>query len=238
MKLLGLQWDRNRIAIIDFGGTDKDLSLLARYAGEPVLGRDFGRGVVLDRPLTRFLVMTDAENKYTRPEDRRYQRRLLLDSLTQNVPEDLRADYYANTRRGRIVDIWTWGRRQPFEFAHFTDQELADAMLSTANTPYPNGRPRLIQGLNMQRTRNSNPDVGDVFWRNSGLKKTTLADALWPVLERKINAAIQRGQQGPSVMQACLRAYEMLTVSEGQPVMLRRRQSRRRRIDPPGPLTT
>jgi hypothetical protein len=230
MKLLGIQWDRNRIEIIDFGGTDKDLSLLARYAGEPVLGRDLGRGVVLDRPLTRFLVMTDAENKYTRPEDRRYQRRLLLDSLTQNVPRDLQADYYIDTRRGRIVDIWTWGRRRPFEFANFTDQELADAMLAIATVPYPNGRARLIRGLNMQRTRSNAPNVEQVFWPNSRLKKTTLADALWPVLQRKINKAIQHGQKGPPVMQACLRAYEMLTVSEGQPIILRRRRSRRGKI--------
>jgi len=235
MKLLGIQWDRNRIEIIDFGGTETNASLLARYAGEPVLGRDLGGGVVLDRPLTRFLVMTDAENRYTRSEDRRYQRRLLLDSLTQNVPKDLQADYYINTRRGRIVDIWTWGPRKPFEFAHFTNQELADTMLSIADVPYPNGRTRLIRGLNMQRTRSSNPNVEEVFWRNSGLKKTTLAEALWPVLERKINTAIQHGREGPSVMQACLRAYEMLAVSEGQPIILRRRRSRRRRIDRPGP---
>jgi hypothetical protein len=31
--------------------------LLGRYAGEPVLGRDLGSGVELERPLTRFLVL-------------------------------------------------------------------------------------------------------------------------------------------------------------------------------------
>lgn len=45
MDLLGIQQDRNRIVIVDFGGTGRDLSLLARYAAEPVLGRDYGRGV-------------------------------------------------------------------------------------------------------------------------------------------------------------------------------------------------
>jgi hypothetical protein len=105
MDLLGIQWDRNRIEIVDFGGTKSDLSLLARYAMEPMLGRDFGRGVTLDRPLTRFLVMTDAEHKYQTADDRRKQRRLLLESLTKNVPKDLRSDYYINTKRGRIVEI-------------------------------------------------------------------------------------------------------------------------------------
>lgn len=35
-KLLGIQWDHNRIRIVDFGGTDRDLALLARYAVEPI----------------------------------------------------------------------------------------------------------------------------------------------------------------------------------------------------------
>jgi hypothetical protein len=39
MDILGIQWDRNRIEIVDFGGTYRDLSLLARYAVEPMLGQ-------------------------------------------------------------------------------------------------------------------------------------------------------------------------------------------------------
>jgi hypothetical protein len=33
--------------------------------------------------------------------------------------------------RGRVVEIMTWGTK-PFEFAHFTDQQLADALLNIA----------------------------------------------------------------------------------------------------------
>jgi hypothetical protein len=227
MDLLGIQQDRNQIAIVDFGGTGRDLSLLARYAAEPVLGRDYGHGVALDRPLTRFLVMTDAENRYQTPADRRYQRKLLLESLTANVPDDLRSDYYNNTRRGRVVEFMTWGKL-PFEFAHFTDSQLADAMLSIARTPYPHDRARLVSGLHMQRTRSPAPDVEELFWRNSWITKPTLADALWPVLERKISTAIQRDRRGPPVMQACLRAHEMASAWHGLPMMLRRRRWRPR----------
>ena len=79
------------LATRDFGGTDRDLALLARYTVEPILSRDFGRGVALDRPLTKVLVMTDADHRYATPADRRYQRKLLLDSLTINVPKDVLA---------------------------------------------------------------------------------------------------------------------------------------------------
>lgn len=227
MESLGIQWNHNRIRIVDFGGTDRDLALLARYAVEPILGRDFGRGVTLDRPLTTFLVMTDAEHKYATAADRRYQRKLLLDSLTVNVPRDLRADYYINTRRDRVVEIITWGKL-PFEFAHFTDRELADAMLSATVTPYPHGRDRLVRGINMQRTHSPAPNVEEVFWRGSRLTEPDLAETLWPVLEGKINKAIQRQQPGPPVMRACVRAYGMASASAGLAMMLRRRRWRSR----------
>lgn len=227
MDMLGIAYDRNRIVIVDYGGTG-NLALLARYAGEPVLGRDYGKGVALDRPLTRFLVLADAENNYKTAADRRRQRRLLLESLTRNVPKDLRADYYVNTRRARIVEIRTWGRL-PFEFAHFTDMELADAILAVAQTPHPRGRAQLLSDLRRQRGRSA-PDVSKVYrWHQSGLSKPLLADALWPVLERKIQAALDRGTPGPPVLQACIRAYEMAAVSEKVSIMLRRRRWRPRK---------
>jgi hypothetical protein len=79
MELLGIELDPSWIRVEDFGGTDRDLSLLARYASQPLLGEDRGDHVVLDRPPTRFLVMTDAEHRYRTLSDRWRQRKLLLD---------------------------------------------------------------------------------------------------------------------------------------------------------------
>ena len=84
------------------------------------------------------------------------------------------------------MDIGTWGK-PPFEFAHFTDRELADAMLGIAKAPHPQGRDRLVQNLHMQRTRDPEPNVENVWkrgrWPVSGLDRTYLAEALWPILE-------------------------------------------------------
>lgn len=223
MDLLEVELDRNWISIIDFGGTDRDLSLLARYAGEPVLDKDFGDAVVLERPITRFLILTDAEHKYATLKDRNYQRKLLLDSLTQNIPPDLRGDYYSKEPDSRIVEIRTWGKL-PFEFAHFTDRQLADAMLRIAAVPYPRGPAALVNAIKMQRTHDPSPNVDDVFrrWRGSGLSKTKLADALWPVLEKRIRRAIARGEQGPPIMQALARAYAMAAAPYRSNMILRR----------------
>src|SRR5262249_61410651 len=130
----------------------------------------------------------------------------------------------------------SWGKI-PFEFAHFTDQQLGDAMLKIARVPHPQGRDRLIRNLSMQRTRDPAPNVERVFWRGSGLDKVPLAEALWLVLERKVTNAIRRGTSGPPVMRACIRAYEMMAVSEQVPVALRRRPRTSSPADPHHPIT-
>jgi hypothetical protein len=113
--------------------------------------------------------------------------------------------------------------------AHFTDTELADATLAVAHTPHPRGRAQLMNDLRHLRGRPA-PDVSKVYrWADSGLSKPVLADALWPVLESKIQSALDRGTPGPTVLQACIRAYEMAAVSENVPIILRRRRWRRRR---------
>ena len=43
MTVLGIQWDDNRLRFVDGGGTNADLSLLARYAAEPLIGLRSGR---------------------------------------------------------------------------------------------------------------------------------------------------------------------------------------------------
>jgi len=45
----------------------------------------------------------------------------------------------------------------------------------------------LVRAIHMQRTQDPSPNVDDVFWRGSDLSKTKLADALWPLLEKKTN---------------------------------------------------
>lgn len=87
-------------------------------------------------------------------------------------------------------------------------------------------RPAVTVSQTLQRTYAPEPNVEKVFWRGSRLGKLSPAEALWPVLERKVTDAIQRGKPGPPVMRACIRAYEMMAVSEQVPVALRRRRWR------------
>ncbi len=225
METLDINLDPTLMRIVEYGGTTKGkhLSLLARYAAQPMLGKDLGGGTALDRPVTRLLVLADAENEYATPALRRRQRKLLLDSIAQEIPPELRRDLYVNTLHGRMVEIRTWGK-YPFEFAHFRDDQLADALQSVAGAPYPGGKTALVAAINRERGTTS-PNIDDVNWPGRGkLSKPDLADAMWPILERRIQRALSRGHKGPPIMQAAYRAYEMASVSWRLSTMLRRRE--------------
>ena len=218
---LGIQQDPNFIRIECFGGTTKDLQLLARFVSAPLLGTERGEFVELDRPLTHFLVLTDAENKYATPALRREQRQLLLDSITYALPTDLKANYYG--RSAHVVEIRTWGRL-PFEFSHFSDRQLAIAILGASSRTHPGGQAALKRALGLQRGSPS-PDV-EKAWKSSGVKKVDLANAMWLLLEKRIKAAMAKGTKGPPIMAGAVRAYELAHRYYGRTVVLRRRKRR------------
>ena len=228
LEFLGIENTSEFIRIECFGGTTKDLQLLARLASAPLLGTDRGTYVELDRPLTHFLVLTDAENKYATAAKRRLQRRLLLDSITYSVPKDLRADYYS--RSAHVVEIRTWGKL-PFEFADFCDRDLAKVLLAVAGHPYPTGEAALERNVGAER-RSASPNIADI-WHSIHLSKVAFADAAWPLLERRIQAAATRGTRGPPIMANVLRARKRALRYYQSNVVLTRRKWRppRRQID-------
>jgi hypothetical protein len=218
MKQLGMRIDPAFVRVVNFKGVGNDLTTLAKYAAEPVLGPDAGGYVLLDRPVTRFLVLVDQEGKFTTEEDRAHQRKLLLDDISEALPEDLRPDLY--DRDSRIVEIVTWGK-YPWEFAHFTDKQLADSILQLVQRPYPGGRDKLVESISLQRSFSSSPDIEEV-WKRSGVSKTKLAAVLWPVLETRIEKAIVSGVRRPPVMDAVYQAFDLANLSHGQTMSLRR----------------
>lgn len=102
---LGVPLDSDWIRIVEFGGVDKDLTNLARFAAAPVVGEDHGGYVELTRPITRFLVLVDAERKYSTVSRRARQRKLLLNAIAETLPKDLRRDLYG--KDAHIVEIKT-----------------------------------------------------------------------------------------------------------------------------------
>ena len=83
-----------------------------------------------------------------------------------------------------LVKIRTWSA-SCYEFAHFTDEELADGIMTVHATINGWTRQQLIERIASERARRK--DIKEV-WSLWDYKpsKVDLARALWPTLERKI----------------------------------------------------
>jgi hypothetical protein len=138
------------------------------------------------------------------------------------LPPDLRRDLYG--RDAHIVEIRTWGRL-PFEFAHFTDRQLAAAMERAAKTPYPLGTATLVADVNARRSRPT-PNLEKLWdparWPRARLSKPAVADAYWPILEAKIERAIASGSAGPPIMRGAIRAWELASMPNRNRMALQR----------------
>jgi hypothetical protein len=96
------------------------------------------------------LILADPENLYAAPQDIARIQRNLVARACRKLPTEVRGDLLDDA--SRIVVIRTWGS-YPFEFAHFTDNELASIMLANCKKPNPGGRPALVSALHAERTR-------------------------------------------------------------------------------------
>jgi uncharacterized membrane protein YheB (UPF0754 family) len=88
-----------------------------------------------------------------------------------------------------LVAIRTWTKRgESFEFAHFTDRELARAIDSLDRRERKPERERLVELVAQARAGRKNLKI-----LLKGFGKIELAEELWPLLERKLDRAL--GQQ-------------------------------------------
>lgn len=200
MELLGISRISSFIKIFKAGGVKKDFELLARYIAPPSLGNELENAVLLTRPPIHFLVAVDAESDFENSEKRGKLLKKWIDGIESAVPKKYRRGNMRNDL-SQFVHIETWD--DVFEFAHFTDNELAEALLNAHSGSDSPSKGHLIQKLASMREPNKNKDVEKILsdWNhkkeledssyNRGHKvgKTDLAKVLWPMLEKKIREA-------------------------------------------------
>jgi hypothetical protein len=193
MELLGISAEDDFIAIEDAEGVDRDISPLIAYLAprlEQPTGEDY---VDFQRPPTRFLVVSDAEGKSATSGQRRERRREWVDRIMRTLPRDL---WTSGVREqlALLVRVITWKRSgESFEFAHFTDRQLALAIerLDTRRSRKP-ALPRLVTA--MRGLRSARGGLDSVL-EPARISKVDLANELWPTLERKIETALERGTE-------------------------------------------
>jgi len=195
MKLLGLPTDDDFIAIEDAGGVDRDLTPLVAYAVAPRVLVDSaeavgGRYVRLQRPPTRLLVVFDAEGHFATAADRRARRELWVDRLMQTLPAEFQTPVVRD-QLARLVTVATWtSTGTSFEFAHFTDSEIATASAGLDRRALQPSMAERLSVIAKLRAAHGNLDqlLGPI-------SKVALANELWPMLAAKIDRALERGTE-------------------------------------------
>jgi hypothetical protein len=215
METLGFPVMSDRIRVENREGLDESIRLLARYAARPLIGDVFDKWVLLARPPTRVLVLADPEKDYADEGKRESQRQNIARAIVSELPSDVHSDLLAAGTELVTVRSWPNG---PFEFSHFTDEQLADGLLAMAMSDYPGGRAELVNRINKERARphatrkRRGPDVATVWkeWiTDYDLSKAKFADQMWPILEATVRAAMSAGAEHPPIMDAALDANRL-----------------------------
>jgi hypothetical protein len=186
-------------------GTTRDLTKLAAFACAPLIEVKRAGGWLLVKPPTRLMVVIDPDPPFDSPEGVEEERQKIINEIVAVV----RAQG-VDPIRGEVdslVEITTWEERC-FEFAHFTNSELADALLAVHRDCGGLSRPRLIDALQHQREHRN--DIKNVWkkWRPE-VSKTSLAKALWPDLKSKIDDAVDDDPSfRPPVVDALVKAFQ------------------------------
>jgi hypothetical protein len=207
--------------LLNLRGVDHNLEKLAALAVTPLAGERLppGRpGWLLIKPPTRLIIAVDPDGpRFGTPDAVAKTRGTImkdvLDSLTdQGVtnPNMLEID--------TLVEIRTWPQ-SCYEYTHFTDDELADAIMTVHHTINGWSREELTGALAYWRQQGK--DIKRVWksgkWdhsqgRPSGawqyeVSKTELAKALWPVLQARIDQARRGNLPVPPVVAVVRDAY-------------------------------
>jgi len=191
-----LRLDREFIAIENARGVDRDLTALVAFAISPQVEIEEGRRYLrMETPPTRLLAVMDAEGRYALPRQREEEHRKLIERIMLTFPKGYRTPAAEESISG-LITIETWNRKgESFEFAHFTDRQIAVA-IGRVYRPKKKGKrcPSLedrIEAVKRLRARRGRLD--ELLGAGS---KVDLAEALWPVLEKKISRAEKKNREG------------------------------------------
>lgn len=209
----------------------RDLDLLVRHEAGLRLGDDLGNDVILlVRPPTRILVAVDPEGNYAGKDGPRKERDKLIRRLHESLPVGARSKTSLRQLRS-LVDVVTWGT-VPWEFANFTNTELAKAIMRCTTVPPGVTQRDLVNALEAERTlKKTNPNtprspnvekICQGWPANTKFRKMELAEELWPVLQKKVQRDIASGKRlRVPAARVAVKAFRMAAESPRRRVALR-----------------
>ncbi|MDE0268647.1 MAG: hypothetical protein OXI96_06385 [Acidimicrobiaceae bacterium] len=192
LKLVAPGSSSRLVKFVNLKSVSGDPKLVARSIAIPEVHPDHGDAFLLLRPLTAFVVVVDPESRYSTPQKVEKQHKQVVDSIIESLPDEFRT----RVRRSDIehlVVIRTWGDGGCFEFANFTDEELALGIQRVAKRKpdhISNCIPE-IEAIEKQlaKARKQKKDIKTVWRRwDCEFSKIELAEETWPMLKKKLSA--------------------------------------------------
>ncbi len=201
LDLVGVAGVGTDIKVFSAGSIDQNIGPLAQYIVTPDFGKVITWGVLIERPITHLVVAFDAEKKYKDASGIDKEKAVWVKRLKDAIPPRLRSDPNLATPidglLNNVIEIHTWGH--VFEFAHFSNQELANGIQTACAAQEIT--PGSCTIAEIQEIRDSQVPNIERIWKNPknnwqrGISKRHLAEALWPVLRAKIQAALADGTE-------------------------------------------
>ena len=186
LDMMGYDPLASRISVVNMRSVDGDVKLLARAVAVPRLSPSGDRYADLLSPLTSLMVVVDPEGPYESHEGAEAEKGKMVESVLSSLPAPLRTDAMRNDL-ALILHIRRWP--EEFEFAHWSDRELAIALQSISQ--YAENLPLDDLTCHISKHRNSGDALSSVWtnWRPRTPSKVNLARALWPSLEDRIRTS-------------------------------------------------
>jgi hypothetical protein len=192
------------------GGVDKQIELLARYLA-PALGKTTESHAEMDRPPTRLMIVVDAENRYRTEAGRDSAKEQLVKHL-YNALEPEHQTPTTFTDLASLVEIETWGHGTNVEFAHFTDYQIARAILATGKAGVAIGSQALTQQIAGLRSGGGSLKSIWANWPEPRPDKVDVWHHLWPVLRTRIGRAQKRQtEERIPLVRVVYKAYRLAT---------------------------
>ena len=182
LDMLGYDPLASGIEIVNLESIKGDVKLLARAVAVPRLDTDGDRYSRLFSPLTSLMVVVDPEKPYESPDSAEAKKNEMINSVLDSLPPSLRSDAMRNDL-ALILHVHRWPAE--FEFSHWSDSELAEALQQVSPDAAEISREELESCISKHRAAE---DTIKQVWNNwrRPPSKTKLALALWPALEQRI----------------------------------------------------
>ena len=213
LDMMGYDPLASLISVVNMRSVDGDVKLLARAVAVPRLdpGADRSdRSIRLFSPLTSLMVVVDPEGPYEIHEGAEAEKGKMVESVLSSLPLPLRTDAMRNDL-ALILHIRRWP--EEFEFAHWSDRELAEALQSISQ--HAAGLPLDDLTCRISKHRDSGDTLSSVWtnWRPRTPSKVDLARALWPSLAVRIRTS-PTAEEIPIVV-AIREAIDMMRKMDG-----------------------